>query len=189
MTEFFIAMIVTAAVNYAALSRPDGFLAIRKQDSIRAAISLGGCVIMIALISCFIAAILNLCVLAPLGLLDIAGMIFIPAILGAVWLAEKFFKNNLPELYSKTAPFWILSGLNCAVIYAVLSINNNNFASGIGFGLLAAIAFAVINILFAAIMNKIDEADLPESVRGAPVILLSAGLIAIALAGLSGLSF
>ena len=192
MTEFFIAMIATAVLNYAVFVRLPGLSDARASNPnpIRAAACLGGCVIFITLAACILGGTFNACLFAPLGLEKIAPMILIPAVAGLVWILDQFLKHHAPDFYPEIAPYLPLSGINCASIYAVLSITESNarFADGIQVGFAASVGFAVMNILFAAIENRMNEADLPAPVRGVPVMLLSAGLIAIAMMGLSGLS-
>ena len=117
-------------------------------------------------------------------------IVFILIIAGLVQFVEMVVKKIMPSLYNALGIYLPLITTNCAVLgVALLNVQNGyNFINSILYGTFAALGFSLAIILFAGIRETIDEKDVPESFRGFPIALVSAGLMAIAFMGFSGFS-
>ncbi|MBR2889841.1 MAG: RnfABCDGE type electron transport complex subunit A [Oscillospiraceae bacterium] len=115
---------------------------------------------------------------------------FILVIASIVQVVEMFLKKMVPALYKALGVFLPLITTNCAVLgvvlvnvaegYDVLISTVNGAAGGLGFTLAI--------VLFASVRERVDKAECPESFKGFPIALITAGLLALAFMGFSGLS-
>ncbi len=117
-------------------------------------------------------------------------IVFILIIAGLVQFVEMFVKKTLPSLYSALGIYLPLITTNCAVLgVALLNVQNDyNFILSLIYGTFAALGFTLSIVLFSGIRETVDEDDVPESFRGFPIALITAGLMAIAFTGFSGFS-
>ena len=117
-------------------------------------------------------------------------IVFILIIAGLVQFVEMVVKKIMPSLYNALGIYLPLITTNCAVLgVALLNVQNGyNFINSILYGTFAALGFSLAIILFAGIREFLDEKDVPESFRGFPIALITAGLMAIAFMGFSGFS-
>lgn len=145
----------------------------------------------------FVMAVASMCtwavnhfLLVPYGLEYLQTIVFILIIAGLVQFVEMFVKKSLPSLYNALGIYLPLITTNCAVLgVALLNVQNNyNFLMSLVYGTFAALGFSMAIVLFAGIREFIDESEAPESFRGFPIALITAGLMAIAFTGFSGFS-
>ncbi len=131
----------------------------------------------------------NLWVLAPLGLQYLQLICFILIIAGLVQFTELYIRKTSPLLHSVLGIFLPLITTNCAVLgVALLSIRENTSlldAAVYGFG--AAIGFTIVLVLFSAIRERLEVADVPLPFRGTAIALISAGFMSLAFMGFSGM--
>ena len=122
-----------------------------------------------------------------LGYLQTIVFILIIAIL--VQLLENFLKKFIPSLYKALGVYLPLITTNCAVLGVVLlNVQNNyNFISSVVYGITGGIGFLVAIVLFASIRERLVFADYPKAFEGFPIALVTAGLMALAFMGFSGL--
>ncbi len=115
---------------------------------------------------------------------------FILIIASLVQIIEMFLKKFIPVLYRALGVYLPLITTNCAVLgAALLNIQNDySFAESVTFGLSAAIGFTVAILIFAGVRARLRFAEPPKSFKGIPILLISAGLIAMAFSGFSGIS-
>jgi electron transport complex protein RnfA len=127
--------------------------------------------------------------LAPLGLEYLRTITFILVIAVVVQFTEMVVRKTSPLLYQVLGIFLPLITTNCAVLgVALLNVQEHHgfFASALyGFG--AAAGFSMVLILFAAMRERIDAADVPLPFRGSAIGLITAGLMSLAFMGFSGL--
>lgn len=189
--SLILIIITTALVNNVVLSQFLGicsFLGVSKQ--IRASASLGGAVIFVMTISSAVANLLHTFLLAPLHLDYLNTIVFILVIATLVQMVEMFLKKTSPGIYKALGIYLPLITTNCAVLGVALT----NVQDGYGFvesvvaGMGTAIGYTIAIVLLAGIRERIDESSIPAPFRGAPVVLLSAALMAIAFMGFSGLA-
>lgn len=124
------------------------------------------------------------------GLEYLQTIVFILIIAGLVQFVEMFIKKSMPSLYNALGIYLPLITTNCAVLaVTLLNVQNSyDFLHSILYGTFAAIGFSLAIILFAGIRENINEKNVPKSFRGFPIALVTAGLMAIAFLGFSGLS-
>ena len=129
-------------------------------------------------------------VLIPNELEYLQTIAFILIIASLVQIIEMFLKKFVPVLYRALGVYLPLITTNCAVLgSALINIQKNySFIESVTFGLTAAIGFTVAILIFAGVRARLRFAEPPKAFRGIPILLLSAGLIAMAFSGFSGIS-
>ncbi|MGJ8668301.1 MAG: electron transport complex subunit RsxA [Oceanococcus sp.] len=127
--------------------------------------------------------------LAPLGLEYLRTISYILVIAAVVQLTEMWVRKSSPLLHEVLGIYLPLITTNCAVLgVALLNVREaHNFIESALFGLGASLGFSLVLILFSAMRERIAVADVPESFQGAPIGLITAGLMSLAFMGFSGL--
>lgn len=131
----------------------------------------------------------NAFILIPLELEYMQTVAFILVIAAIVQVVEMFLKKSVPALYQALGIYLPLITTNCAVLGAAL-VNvqkNYDFLQSVVFGVCGGLGFTLAIVLFASVRERVDKADCPKSFRGFPIALISAGLLALAFMGFSGL--
>ena len=116
-------------------------------------------------------------------------VVFILVIASIVQVVEMFLKKSVPALYKALGVFLPLITTNCAVLGVVL-VNvqeGYDFLQSVVNGAAGGLGFTVAIVLFASIRERVDKTDCPRAFRGFPITLISAGLLALAFMGFSGL--
>jgi len=133
--------------------------------------------------------LVNAYLLAPLGLEYLQTITFILVIAVVVQFTEMVVRKTSPLLYNVLGIFLPLITTNCAVLGVALlnTQQDNGFLDSAVYGFGAAVGFSLVLILFAAIRERIEVADVPVTFRGAPVALMTAGIMSMAFMGFSGL--
>ena len=128
-------------------------------------------------------------ILVPLGLGFLNTLAFILVIAALVQFVEMFLKKSVPSLYSALGIYLPLITTNCAVLGVVLlNVQNNyNFIESVVYGITGGMGFMLAIVLFASVREKIQFAEYPECFEGFPICLVSAGLLALAFMGFSGM--
>lgn len=129
--------------------------------------------------------------LEPFGLKYLKTIAFILVIAALVQFIEMFLKKNVPSLYSALGIYLPLITTNCAVLgSALVNIEKGyNFIESVVFGFSAALGFTMVIVVFAGVRERLNFADPPKAFRGFPLLLISAGLVAMAFSGFSGMKF
>ncbi|MBR2460171.1 MAG: RnfABCDGE type electron transport complex subunit A [Clostridia bacterium] len=129
-------------------------------------------------------------ILAMFGLEYLKTIAFILVIAGLVQFIEMFLRRFIPALYSSLGIFLPLITTNCAVLGAALVNiqNGHTFLESIAFGFSAAIGFTMAIVIFAGVRVRLRGANPPKCFKGMPLALITAGLIAMAFLGFSGMS-
>ena len=114
---------------------------------------------------------------------------FILVIASLVQFIEMFLKKAMPSLYEALGVYLPLITTNCAVLGVVLlNVQNNyNFISSVVYGITGGLGFLLAIVLFASIRERLVFADYPKAFEGFPIALVTAGLMALAFMGFSGL--
>lgn len=128
-------------------------------------------------------------VLQPLELGYMQTVAFILVIASIVQVVEMFLKKSVPALYKALGIFLPLITTNCAVLGVALvnAQEQYDFLQSVLSGTCGGLGFTVAIVLFASVRERVDKADCPAAFRGYPIALISAGLIALAFMGFSGL--
>ena len=191
MTSLIMIVIGAALINNVVLSQFLGlcsFLGVSKQ--IKTSASLGAAVIFVITIASAVANLLYDFVLDPLGLSYLQTIVFILVIAALVQVVEMFLKKTTPGLNNALGIYLPLITTNCAVLGVALTnvTNGYNFIESVLAGLGTAVGYTIAIVLLAGIRERIEESEVPAPFRGAPIVLLSAALMAIAFYGFSGLA-
>lgn len=191
MTNLILIVVTTALVNNVVLSQFLGicsFLGVSKR--IDASLSMGGAVTVVITIAAAVTNLLYHFILLPFDLDYLKTIVFILVIAALVQVVEMFLKKTSPAIYQALGIYLPLITTNCAVLGVSLTNVQNayGFVEGVAAGIGTGLGFTIAIVLLASIRERIDESVIPAPFRGAPIVLLSAALMAIAFMGFSGLS-
>ena len=128
-------------------------------------------------------------ILQPLNLGYMQTVAFILVIASIVQVVEMFLKKTVPALYKALGIFLPLITTNCAVLgVALVNVQKGyDFLRSVVTGAAGGLGFTLAIVLFASVRERVNKADCPESFKGFPIALISAGLLALAFMGFSGL--
>lgn len=163
------------------------FLGVSKK--IDSAVSMGLAVTFVMTITAVVSWLINNLILIPydLGYLQIVSFILVIASL--VQLVEMFIRKISPPLYQALGIYLPLITTNCAIMGLALiaALNGYSFAETVIFGFGSGIGFTLAIVLMAGIREQLDLADVPESLKGAGIALIVAGIMALAFNGFIGM--
>ena len=190
MKELLIILVSSAIVNNVVLSQFLGlcpFLGVSK--SVETAAGMGGAIIFVITLSSFVTGIIYNAILVPTNLTYLQTIVFILLIAALVQFVEMFLKKTMPSLYQALGVYLPLITTNCAVLGVALTNvqKEYNVLQGTVNGFATAVGFTISIVLMAGIREKIAYNDITKSFKGFPTVLLTAGLMAIAFFGFSGL--
>ncbi len=128
-------------------------------------------------------------ILVKLDLAYMQTVAFILVIASLVQFVEMFLKKAIPTLYTALGVYLPLITTNCAVLgVALLNVQNNyNFIESVVYGITGGLGFLLAIYLFATVRERVQFADYPKCFEGFPIALITAGLLALAFMGFSGL--
>ena len=158
----------------------------KKMDT---AAGMGMAVIFVMAVASAVNWPINQFILVPNGLGFMQTVTFILVIASLVQFIEMFLQKSMPSLYTALGVYLPLITTNCAVLGVVLlNVQSNyNFISSVVYGITGGIGFLIAIVLFASIRERLVFADYPKSFEGFPIALITAGLMALAFMGFSGL--
>lgn len=190
MSSLIMIALGSALVSNVVLSQFLGlcpFLGVSKKTETAA--GMGAAIIFVITLASLVAAVLYKFVLDPLGLDYLKTIVFILVIAALVQFVEMFLKKAMPSLYEALGVYLPLITTNCAVLGVAL---NNvqasyNIIESVVNGFATALGFTIAIIILAGIREKIEYNDVPQPFQGMPIVLVTAGLMAIAFCGFSGL--
>ena len=190
MKEVLLIAIGSAIVNNVVLSQFLGlcpFFGVSKK--VNTAAGMGAAVIFVITIASFITSVLDKIILQQFDITYLRTIVFILVIAALVQFVEMFMKKSMPPLYNALGIFLPLITTNCAVLGVALTNvqKEYNVLQGTVNGFATAVGFTISIVLMAGIREKIAYNDIPKSFQGFPTVLLTAGLMAIAFFGFSGL--
>ena len=163
------------------------FLGVSKK--VDTALGMGSAVIFVITIASVVAACIYKFILVPTNLEYLQTIVFILVIAALVQFVEMFLKRYMKGLYQSLGVYLPLITTNCAVLGVALT----NVTKGYGIlysvvnGFATALGFTISIVLLASIREKLEYNDVPEVLKGMPIVLITAGLMAIAFCGFSGL--
>jgi electron transport complex protein RnfA len=164
------------------------FLGVSKQ--LDAALGMGFAVIFVMTMASIVTFGIYNYVLDPFGIEFLRTIAFILVIATLVQFVEMVIEKTSPSLYRSLGIYLPLITTNCAVLgVAVLNIESSySFIETVVHGFSAGLGFTIVLLLMAGIRERLELADIPESLKGVPVAFIVAGLMAIAFLGFSGLA-
>ena len=190
MKEMILLLLGASLINNVFLSQFLGlcpFLGVsRKTDT---ALGMGAAVIFVITVSSFITGLLYQFVLEPLGLVYLQTIVFILVIAALVQLVEMILRKKIPALYKSLGVYLPLITTNCAVLGVALTNVQKEYdlLTGVVNGFGTALGFTIAIVILAGIREKLEDNDIPESFKGMPIVLTTAGLMAMAFFGFKGL--
>ena len=163
------------------------FLGVSKK--VDTAVGMGVAVTFVMGLASAITWLVNTFILIPFDLGYMQTVAFILVIAALVQFIEMFLQKSMPSLYTALGVYLPLITTHCAVLgVALLNIQNNyNFISSVVYGITGGLGFLLAIVLFASIRERLVFADYPKSFEGFPIALVTAGLMALAFMGFSGL--
>lgn len=152
-------------------------------------LSMGMAVTFVLSLTAVSSWIINHWILIPNGLEYLQIVSFILVIAALVQLVEMFIRKVSPLLYQAMGIYLPLITTNCIIMGLALlaALRNYNFIETVVFGISAGIGFTLAIVLMAAIREQLDLADVPRPLQGAGIALITAGIIALAFMGFSGI--
>ncbi len=153
------------------------------------ALSMGIAVTFVIFISSIITYILYYYVLVPAGIEYMDLITFILVIASLVQFVEMFLKKTSPKIYKSLGVYLPLITTNCAVLGTALDniTNGYTFSEALVAGIAVPLGFTFVIYIFATIRERLEIANTPASFKGVPIALITAGIMACAMSGLSGL--
>ncbi len=188
--ELLVILISSSLVSNVVLSQFLGlcpFLGVSKKTNTAA--GMGVAVIFVITLASAVAGLMYKFILVPLHIEYLQTICFILVIAALVQFVEMFLKKAIPSLYEALGVYLPLITTNCAVLGVALTNVQKEYGilTGIVNGFATSVGFTISIVILAGIREKIQYNDVPESFKGMPIVLLTAGLMAIAFCGFSGL--
>ncbi len=149
----------------------------------------GRSVIFVITIASFVTSVIYKGILVNLNLEFLQTIVFILVIAALVQFVEMFLKKSMPPLYEALGVYLPLITTNCAVLGVALTNVQKSYSilesviNGVG----TSVGFTIAIVMLAGVREKIEHNDVPYSFQGSPIVLITAGLMAIAFFGFSGL--
>lgn len=188
--DLLIILISSSLVSNVVLSQFLGlcpFLGVSKKTNTAA--GMGVAVIFVITLASAVSGAIYKFVLERLGITYLQTIVFILVIAALVQFVEMFLKKYIPALYQALGVYLPLITTNCAVLGIALTNVQKKYGIGTGIvnGFATAVGFTIAIVILAGIREKMEYNDIPESFKGMPIVLVTAGLMAIAFCGFSGL--
>jgi len=189
--EYLIIIIGAIFVNNIVLAQFLGicpFLGVSTRVS--TATGMSAAVMFVMTLATMVTYLLNSLLLIPLGLDKfLQTVVFILVIAALVQMVELILKKVSPPLYQALGVYLPLITTNCAIMGVALLVFKKNFGlvESVVFAIATAIGFGLALVLFAGIREKLELYDIPEAMKGAPIALVTAGLLSLAFMGFSGM--
>ncbi len=188
--DMLLLLISSSLVSNVVLSQFLGlcpFLGVSKK--IKTAAGMGTAVIFVITLASAVAGVIYKYVLQALGVEYLQTIVFILVIAALVQFVEMFLRKAMPSLYEALGVYLPLITTNCAVLgVAITNVQKEyDIITGVVNGFATAVGFTISIVILAGLREKMEYNDVPKSFRGMPMVLLTAGLMAIAFCGFSGL--
>ena len=190
MKELILILIGSALVNNVVLSQFLGlcpFLGVSKKT--KTAASMGAAVIFVIMIASAVTFGVHYLVLVPLKMEYMQTIVFILVIAALVQMIEMMLKKVSPAIYSALGVYLPLITTNCAVLgVAITNIQDGStFAESMMNSLGTSVGFLIAIVIMAGIRERLEGNDIPKAFQGMPIVLITAGLMAIAFCGFAGI--
>ncbi|KAF5078829.1 Electron transport complex subunit RsxA [anaerobic digester metagenome] len=187
--EYVIILIAGVFVNNIVLSQFLGicpFLGVSKK--LETSIGMAGAVMFVMTIATIATFLLQRFVLNPLGLGFMQTVSFILVIAALVQMVEIILKKVSPSLYQALGIFLPLITTNCAVLGVALLVVQKNFnlLQGVTYSIANSIGFGLALVLFTGLREALELNNVPKAMKGTPIALLVAGILALAFMGFAG---
>lgn len=190
MNNYFVIIIGAIFINNIVLSQFLGicpFLGVSKKLS--SALGMGAAVAFVMTIASTFSWLLQYYILEPLEIEYLQTIAFILVIASLVQFVELVIRKMSPSLYKALGVYLPLITTNCAVLgVALLNIlRDHSLSEAIVYSIANAVGFTLALVLFAGIRERLDQADIPASLKGTPIALIVAGIMSVSFLGFTGL--
>ena len=188
--DLLVLLVASSLVSNVVLSQFLGlcpFLGVSKKTNTAA--GMGVAVIFVITLASAVAGVIYKYVLQRFHVEYLETIVFILVIAALVQFVEMFLRKAMPALYQALGVYLPLITTNCAVLGVALTNVQKEYGilTGVVNGFATAVGFTIAIIILAGIREKLEHNDIPKPFRGMPTVLLTAGLMAIAFCGFSGL--
>ena len=188
--DLLVILVSSSLVSNVVLSQFLGlcpFLGVSKKTNTAA--GMGTAVIFVITLASAVSGVIYKYILQKLDITYLQTIVFILVIAALVQFVEMFLKKFMPALYQALGVYLPLITTNCAVLGVALTNVQKNYGilAGVVNGFATALGFTIAIVILAGIREKMEYNDRPEPFKGMPIVLLTAGLMAIAFCGFSGL--
>ena len=163
------------------------FLGVSKK--VKTAVGMGSAVVFVITLASAVAGVIYQFILVPLQITYLQTIVFILVIAALVQFVEMFLKKTMKGLYQALGVYLPLITTNCAVLGVALTNVQKGYTilEGVVNGFFVALGFLISITIMAGLRESMEYNDIPKAFRGMPHVLLTAGLMAIAFFGFSGL--
>ena len=190
MSEYALILVSTVLVNNFVLVKFLGlcpFMGVSRK--VETAVGMGLATTFVLTLSSVSSYLINEYLLEPFGLPYLRTISFILAIAAVVQFTEMVIHKTSPLLYQLLGIFLPLITTNCAVLGVALLIvqQERGFLESAVYGFGASVGFSLVLVLFAAMRERVNVADVPQPFRGPAIGLITAGLMSMAFMGFAGL--
>ena len=188
--EYFVIIISSIFVNNIVLSQFLGicpFLGV--SNKVSTSLGMGAAVTFVLAIASIVAYLIQYYILVPLNITYMQTIVFILVIAALVQMVEIILKKVSPALYQALGIFLPLITTNCAVLgVAILLVQKEyNLGEAVVHAGSFAIGFTLAFVLFAGLRERLEMENVPKAMKGVPIALITAGILAMAFMGFSGL--
>lgn len=190
MKDYLLILVSTSLVNNSVLVRFLGlcpFMGVsRSQES---AVGMGLATTFVLTLSAVSSYLVDTYLLVPFGLLHLRTIVFIVVIAAAVQFTEMVVHKTSPVLHQLLGIYLPLITTNCAVLgIPLLNVQErHDFLESLFFGLGGALGFSMVLVLFAAMRERLEAAEVPTVFKGTSIAMITAGLMSLAFMGFAGL--
>ncbi|MBQ7588403.1 MAG: electron transport complex protein RnfA [Lachnospiraceae bacterium] len=190
MGKLLTIAIGSAFINNVVLSQFLGicpFLGVSKK--VKTAAGMGSAVVFVITLASLVTSLIYKYLLVPFNITYLQTIVFILVIAALVQFVEMFLKKKMQGLYNALGVYLPLITTNCAVLGVALKNvqNSYNILESVVNGFAVSVGFLVAIVIMAGIREKIEYNSIPGAFKGTPIVLVTAGLMAIAFFGFSGL--
>ena len=194
MNTYLVILIGSLLVNNYVMNQFLGicpFLGVSKKMSTAA--GMGAAVTFVLTLATIVTYLLQKFVLNAFDIQYMQTILFILVIASLVQMVEIILKKISPSLYSALGVFLPLITPNCCILGVAITVGNGvasgdyDLIKGVIYAIATAIGYALALILFSALREHLELMDVPQSMKGTPIALITAGLMAMAFVGFSGL--
>ncbi|MDR0949644.1 MAG: electron transport complex subunit RsxA [Lachnospiraceae bacterium] len=190
MVELLLLLLSSSLVSNVVLSQFLGlcpFLGVSKKT--QTAVGMGVAVLFVITLASAVTGVIYRFILVPLEIAYLQTIVFIVVIAALVQFVEMFLRKMIPSLYKALGVYLPLITTNCAVLGVALTNVQKEYGliTGIVNGFGTSVGFLIAIVILAGLREKMEHNDIPKPFKGMPHILLTAGLMAIAFCGFSGL--
>ncbi len=195
--EYFLIFVSAIFVNNIILSQFLGvcpFLGVSRK--VETALGMSGAVTFVLTLATFVTYLLQHFLLQPFGLEYLQTITFILVIATLVQMVEIILKKISPDLYQALGVFLPLITTNCCILGVAILVGNSTYhtqgleptlVSGVVYAVATAIGFGLAMVVFAGIREQLSRTSVPQAMQGIPIALITAGLLAMAFMGFSGI--